>query len=273
MLNEQTRNYIENFKKVNPIEFRRVFLGDINASTSDVVFPQFVRSKCYKRDYELEKHYFMNLIIGIDHATANDTFAVVPVAILDNGTTQTLEVCYDDPEQTNRTLAPTEQCAILEDFIEFLDNKYGIEYNHINVILSVDGAASPFIAQLAHLKKTARNKRLWKNIHVKAFTLKHKDVNLGIIKNAFAYGVLTILNEGWKDWRGMINQHRLANELEKQRYRNGKLDDRIKNDLCDALEYGLIPFYNNCYNLSFPVRKAVADAHYDDIRKMARIIS
>lgn len=273
LLNEQTRNYIENFKKINPIEFRRVFLGDINASTSDVVFPQFVRSKCYKRDYELEKHYFMNLIIGIDHATANDTFAVVPVAILDNGTTQTLEVCYDDPEQTNRTLAPTEQCAILEDFIEFLDKKYGIEYNRINVILSVDGAASPFIAQLAHLKKTARNKRLWKNIHVKAFTLKHKDVNLGIIKNAFAYGVLTILNEGWKDWRGMINQHRLANELEKQRYRNGKLDDRIKNDLCDALEYGLIPFYNNCYNLSFPVRKAVADAHYDDIRKIARIIS
>lgn len=273
LLDDRVKSFIDSERKANEIEFKRVFLGDINASTSDVVFPQFVRSKCYKRDYELEKHYFMNLIIGIDHATANDTFAVVPVAILDNGTTQTLEVCYDDPEQTNRTLAPTEQCAILEDFIEFLDNKYGIEYNHINVILSVDGAASPFIAQLAHLKKTARNKRLWKNIHVKAFTLKHKDVNLGIIKNAFAYGVLTILNEGWKDWRGMINQHRLANELEKQRYRNGKLDDRIKNDLCDALEYGLIPFYNNCYNLSFPVRKAVADAHYDDIRKMARIIS
>lgn len=69
----------------------------------------------------------------------------------------------------------------------------------------------------------------------------------------------------------MINQHRLANELEKQRYRNGKLDDRIKNDLCDALEYGLIPFYNNCYNLSFPVRKAVADAHYDDIRKWRKL--
>lgn len=272
LLNEQTQNYINNFKKVNPIEFKRVFLGDINASTSDVVFPQFTREKCYKRDYELERHYFLNLIIGIDHATANDTFAVVPVAILDNGTTQTLEVCYDDPSETNRTLAPTEQCEILEEFIEWLDKKYGIEYNHINVILSVDGAASPFIAQLQHLKKTARNKRLWKNIYVKAFTLKHKDVNLGIIKNAFAYGVLTILNEGWKDWRGMINRHRLVNEIEKQRYKNGKLDDSIKNDLVDALEYGLIPFYNNCYNLSFPVRKAAADAHYDDIRKMARII-
>ena len=53
LLNEQTQNYINNFKKVNPIEFKRVFLGDINASTSDVVFPQFTREKCYKRDYEL----------------------------------------------------------------------------------------------------------------------------------------------------------------------------------------------------------------------------
>ena len=272
LLNEQTQNYIINYKSANPVEFKRVFLGDINASTSDVVFPQFSREKNYKRDYALERHYFINLIIGIDHATANDTFAVVPVAILDDGTTQTLEVCYDDPKITNRTLAPTEQCALLEDFIEFLDKKYGIAYNHINVILSVDGAASPFIAQLNHLKKTARNKGLWKNIKVKAFTLKHKDVNLGIIKNAFAYGVLTILNEGLHDWRGNINRHRLVNEIEKQRYKNGRLDPSIPNDLCDALEYGLVPFYNNCYNLSFPVRKAQADAHYDDIRKLARII-
>ena len=81
------------------------------------------------------------------------------------------------------------------------------------------------------------------------------------------------MNEGLYDWKGRRNAHRLEREILKQRYKNGKLDPAIPNDLCDALEYGLIPFYNNCYNLSFPVRKAVADAHYDDIRKMARIIS
>lgn len=273
LLNEQTQNFIENSKKLNYTEFRRVFLGDINANTSDVVFPQFVRAKHYKKAYELEQHYITTLIIGIDHATANDTFAVVPVAILDDGTTQTLEIMYNDPTETNRTLAPTEQCELLERFMEFLDDKYGIADNQLKTFMSVDGAASPFIAQLKHLKKTANRKELWKFIEVKAFTLKKKDINLGIIKNAFAYGVLTILNEGGRKWDGSLNEHRMAKEIEKQRYKNGKLDPAIPNDLCDALEYGLVPYYSNCYNLSFPVRiKAIEQSsHYKEIRDLANI--
>lgn len=274
LLNEQTQQHIENFKKINYTEFRRMYLGDINAKTSEVVFPQFVRSEDYKKIVDLPVKRILYLIIGIDHATANDTFAVVPVAILEDGTTQTLEVCYDDPQETNKALAPTEQCQLLDDFLVFLDNKYGIAYNQLSVILSVDGASAPFIAQLNHLKKTSPNKKIWRQIQVKAFTTKKKDVNLGIIKNAFAYKVLKILNEGLYQWNGQLNQHRLAREIEKQRYKNGKLDPKIPNDLCDALEYGLIPYYNNCYNLSYPIRKSQQNklAHYDDIRKLAGII-
>lgn len=273
LLNEQTKTYIENYKKVNYTEFRRMFLGDIYANTSNVVFPQFTRAKNYKRAYQLEQHYIVTLIIGVDHATANDTFFVTPVAILDDGTTQTLEVCYDDPEETNRTLAPTEQCDLLDEFLEFLDNKYGIAYNQLPTILSVDGAASPFIAQLKHLKKTSPRKKMWKYINVKAFTMKKKDVNLGIIKNAFAYNVLTILNEGTTMWNGAINKHRLVKEIEAQRYKNGKLDASIKNDGCDSLEYALVPYYINCYNMSYPVRKRGFEesSHYNDIKKMAGV--
>lgn len=274
LLNEQTQKYIENYRKANYTEFRRIFLGDINASTSDVVFPQFSRSKHYKRIHEIPIKRILKLIIGIDHATANDTFAVVPIAILEDGTCQTLEVCYDDPEETNRTLAPTEQCDILEQFLEFLDNKYGIGYNQIETILSVDGAAAPFIAQLRHLKKTsnktAEQRKMWKYIQIRSFTLKKKDINLGIIKNAFAYDVLIILNEGTRMWNGGANTHRLAREIEKQRYKNGKLNPEIKNDLCDALEYALVPYYSNCYNLSYPIRvRERESSHYDDIRKLA----
>lgn len=263
LLNKQTQDYIENFKKTNYTEYRRIYLGDINANTSTVVFPQFIEKQHYKRAVELDRKFFMTLIIGIDHATANDTFAAVPIAIMNDGTTQTLEVCYDDPKETNRTLAPTEQCELLEEFILFLDNKYGIVYNKIKVVLSVDGAASPFIAQLKHLKSTAKKRDLWRQIMIKGFTLKKKDVNLGIIKNAFAYNVLTILNEGVANWRGDKNTHRLKHEIQAQRYKNGKLDPSIPNDLCDALEYGLIPYYTNCYNLSFPSRKA----EYDNVTK------
>ena len=272
LLNKQTQKYIESQKKLNYIEFRRVFLGDINASTSDVVFPQFSMSRNYKKAYELEEHTFQTMIIGIDHATANDTFAAVPVVILDDGTTQTLECLDNDPKETNKTLAPTEQCQLLEEFIEFLDNKYGIYANRITVILSVDGAASPFIQQLKHTKQTAKNKKLWGQISIKAFTLKKKDINLGIIKNAFAYGVLTILNEGPKKYDGRLNNHRLAKEIQKQRYKHGKLNPDIENDMCDALEYGLVPYYSNCYNISFPIRKrAYEEAHIDDIRRFAKM--
>ena len=274
LLNQQTRDYIENYKKTNYVEFRRMFLGDINANTSDVVFPQFTRAKNYKKVYEIKTQRIITLIVGIDHATANDTFAVVPVAILEDGTTQTLEVLYNDPEETQRTLAPTEQCDLLEEFMEFLNDKYGIAENNLNTILSIDGAASPFIAQVKHLKGTAKNKKLWKQIMIKSFTLKKKDINMGIIKNAFAYGVLTILNEGVYQWDKQINKHRLAKEIEKQRYKNGKLDPAIKNDLCDALEYGLVPYYNNCYNISFPIRKREheQESHYQDIQRLAKII-
>ena len=97
---------------------------------------------------------------------------------------------------------------------------------------------------------------------------------MGIIKNAFAYGVLVILNEGMYQWDKSLNKHRLAKEIEKQRYKNGKLDPAIKNDLCDALEYGLVPYYNNCYNISFPVRKKEFEqtSHYQDIQRLAKII-
>lgn len=274
LLNKQTIDMIENMAKTNPIEYKRIYLGDIYASTADVVFPQFSRDKNYvlAKDISNNKR-FSNLIIGVDHATANDTFAIVPVAILDDGTTQTLDVCYDDPEETNRTLSPVEQCDILDEFLEFLDKKYRLINNGINIVISVDGAASPFIAQLRHTQKVSSNP-IWRKAHIEKFTLKKKDINLGVLRNAFHYGVLTILNEGYKNWRGEVNEHRLVHEIESQRFKNGKLDPKIKNDLCDALEYGVIPYYSNCYNISFPLRLQDKRAsHYEEIRNIANFVN
>lgn len=266
LLNEHTKNYIESFKKNNYSEFRRIYLGDINSNTSDVVFPQFSRKENYKKAYEIPEKYITHLIVGIDHATADDTFAAVPVAILDDGTTQTLEVCYDDPKEANRSLAPTQQCDLLEEFLVFLDEKYEFCDNRVPIVLSIDCAARGFIEQLKHLKNTSANRDMWKNITIKGFTSKNKyDVNLGIIKNAFAYKVLTILNEGLYMWNKQLNKHRLVREIEKQRYKNGKLNSSIENDLCDALEYGLIPYYVNCYNLSFPSRRLNDISHFGEI--------
>lgn len=275
LLNKQTQDMIESMARTNPVEYRRIYLGDIYASTSDVVFPQFNRAKHYKLAKDINKDSrFSNLIVGVDHATTNDTFAIVPVAILNDGTTQTLEVCYDDPEETNRTLAPTEQCEILDEFMDFLDKKYRLIANGVNIIISVDGAATTFRAQLSHTQRTSKNAVLWRKIIIRGFTLKKKDTNLGVLRNAFHYGVLTILNEGYKTWNGELNQHRLCHEIESQRFKNGKLDPKIKNDLCDALEYGVIPYYSNCYNISFPIRmQDQKSSHYEEIRNIAHFVN
>jgi PBSX family phage terminase large subunit len=272
LLTDSTKKYIEEFRKNNEIEFRRMFLGDIYASASDVVFPQFKRAEHYKSISQLDEKYITTIIVGIDHATANDTFAVVPVAILDDGTTQTLEIMYSDPEETNASLAPTEQCELLDRFLHWLDEKYGIVYNNLIIYLSIDGAASPFIAQVRHTQNTSEYKQLWKQIKIKPFTMKKKDINMGIIKNAFAYGVLTILNEGATMWNGVKNSHRLRDEIERQRYKGltRKLDPAIKNDLVDALEYGLIPYYINTYNISFPVRKNNDKSKRKEIMELAK---
>lgn len=270
LINKQTQDLIENMAKTNPVEYRRIYLGDIFASTSDVVFPQFSRQKNYKLAKDIDPNRrFMQLIIGIDHATANDTYAIVPVAILDDGTTQTLEVCYDDPKETQRTLSGTEQSEILERFMEFLDKKYGLIANGIKIAISIDGAAATFRKDLMHYINTSNNRQLWRNVRVYGFTQKKKDTNLGVLRNAFHYGVLTILNEGYKNWEGGINEHRLCHEIESQRFKNGKLDPKIPNDLCDALEYGVIPYYSNCYNISFPVRRQDANNHISDIKRIA----
>ena len=270
LLNDQTKKMIEGMAKTNPVEYRRIYLGDIYASTSDVVFPQFSRDKNYKlaKDISDDRRFYM-LMVGIDHATANDTFAIVPVAILDDGTTQTLEVCYDDPKETQRTLSGFEQSEIVENFLTWLDNKYQLVNNGVNIVISIDGAAVNFRKDLLHFINLSKNKKLWRNVQVKGFTMKKKDVNLGVLRNAFHYGALTILNEGYKNWEGAPNEHRLVHEIESQRFKNGKLDPSIPNDLCDALEYGVIPYYSNCYNISFPSRRQNADSHFADIKRIA----
>ena len=235
--------------------------------------PQFERAKNYKYQKDIKEQYIRAIVVGIDHATANDTFFVVPVAILEDGTTQTLQVDFDDPKETNRTLAPTEQCARVDEFLHYLDMRYGIVYNQLPLYISIDGAASPFIAQLRHTQKTSLYKKLWSRAKIIPFTMKKKDINLGVIKNAFAYGVLTILNEGPFLWDKRVNVHRLRKDIEAQRYKGitKKLDPTIPNDGCDALEYALILYYLNPYNLSFPIRIDNNKSHLLDIRKSATI--
>ena len=272
LLNKDTQDYIMQYKKVNYPEYKRMFLGDINSVTSDVAFPQFEPQSDYLTIKKINEYfggmkYITRVIVGIDHATANDKFAVVPIAILDNGCCMTLEVLVDDPKETGRVISPEEQCEMLDNFLYKLNEKYNFVETGTPILLSIDGAAAPFIAQVKHTKRTSPNKKLWRDIKIASFTQKKKQFNIAIIQNAFAYGIVKILNEGPQTIFGNINHHYLKNELTAQKWKNGKLDPRIENDVTDAFEYGLVPFYTNCYNLSYPFRSDKIN-HIGDMRNL-----
>ena len=46
LLNDEAKKHILDMQRTNPTEYRRVYLGDIHANTSSVVFPQFDRTLC-----------------------------------------------------------------------------------------------------------------------------------------------------------------------------------------------------------------------------------
>lgn len=258
LLNEDTQEYILQYKKVNYSEYKRMFLGDTNAVSSDVVFPQYVPKKDYllidRMNEVIGKQRILRVMLGIDHATANDKFCACPVAILEDGTCEVLDMLVDNPQTTGRVLSPEEQCELLDKYLELMEDKYGFAHFETPITMSVDGASAPFIAQLRHTKRTSYNRDIWRNIQICSFTKKKKEFNMAIIKNAFAYGIIKVLNEGKYNIFGERNQHYLSHELTAQRYKNGKLDPSIPNDTTDALEYALVPYYTNCYNLSFPIR-------------------
>ena len=271
LLNQDTKDYILAYKKSNYKEYRRMFLGDIKATTDDYVFPQFVREKDYllpqKMLDTIGTHRIVRLMLGIDHATANDKFVACPVAILDNGTCEILDCLVDDPKETGRSISPAEQCAMLDRYLENMEDKYGFARFQTPISMSVDGAAAPFIAELRHTKRTSPNREIWNNIKIFSFTKKKKDFNVHIIQDAFAYGVVKILNTGRYDIMGNLNKHYLVHEIQALKWKNGKLDPSIPNDCTDAFEYGLVPYYTNCYNLSFPIR-ASGENHLSEIKKM-----
>ena len=60
-----------------------------------------------------------------------------------------------------------------EIYMNKLEEKYGFSENGTPVVLSVDGAAAPFIAQLRHQRITTQHKKMWRNIKIMSFTQNH----------------------------------------------------------------------------------------------------
>jgi len=276
-----TQKIIDNLMKNDVDEYNYMYLGKSTGIDKNAAFPQFNRSiHLKKKSSLLHVSKADDVVIGVDHASANDALTAVPLALLNDGKTIALERFYDSPK-VNGIKAPSEQAYLFRDYLVWLNRRYNFVGNQTQVCISIDCAAAGFIAQLRLLKDTDRaNAALWSLISIYEFTNKDKERNLGIIRDVLRNQLITIL-EDEEDWvwhirpAGMkLKEDQLVYELEAQIYiydeqGKGRLDPTIPNDLTDALEYAVIPLFINCFHVYFPSQKYVYDDKTGYVKEVA----
>ena len=220
--------------------------------TEGLVFPLFNRKEHYKTLAQLAQQGYNDrtiraIIIGGDGATTNDSTALVPLAIFNDGTAIALDIFYYNPKQSgqrsNAQLMPLINKWLLE-----LINKYSLQRGYIRMYCAVDCAAADLVLTL---KANFPN-----NILVRPFTKKDILSTTDVVNNAFALNKLKIADfGGYKDYatgRFIEQTDPLVVDLENMIWdekRELHYDDSVPNDCADAFRYAVNTYYNNPENL------------------------
>ena len=163
-----------------------------------LVFPLFKRESHYLTPQEYSARFGRNrlkyVIFGCDGANTNDSTAVIPLAIMDNGQAVVLEMFYHNPK-VNGQLSNEQLVPLIMRYLDDLDREYKLKESGAEFYTAVDCAASDLYLSLAyHLPD-------WYN--VRKFTKKDIMQTTDVVNNAFARGVLCILN-----FKGHFNYYR-----------------------------------------------------------------
>jgi PBSX family phage terminase large subunit len=231
------------------IYFDRWILGKW-VKTEGLVYPLFKREKHFLKPREFAEKYGMHsikyVIWGGDGATTNDSTAIVPIAIMDNGQAVRLEMFYHNPkvngQMSNEQLAPYIKRYVFE-----LINKYKMYENGVEFYMPIDCAAADLIITLSY--------SLPSDMNVYKFTKKDIMRTTDVVNNALGRNAVILL-----DFGGYYNYIRnefvecddpLVDELEAMVWdKNGTgYDGTIPNDCADAFRYALCTFFNNPINL------------------------
>ena len=216
-----------------------------------LVFPLFKREKHHitlsEHNRRFGRHRIERVIYGTDGANTNDSTAIVPLAILDNGMAVTLPMFYHNPK-INGQLSNEELMPYIERYLKELNENYRLKETGVEQHFSVDCAA-------ADLCLTLGNHLSHKGYDVWKYTKKDLNQTTDIVNNAFARNILYVL-----DYDGYYNYHRnqfiegtsqLVIDLELMTWneKNEKFDDTIPNDCADAFRYAVCTYYNNPNNI------------------------
>ncbi len=215
-----------------------------------LVFPLFNRERHYLTPQEYSarfgKHSLKAVIFGCDGANTNDSTAVIPLAIMSNGQAVTLEMFYHNPK-INGQLSNEQLIPLIMKYLDDLEREYRLRESGAEFYTVVDCAAADLYLSLAyHLPD-------WYN--VRKYTKKDIMQTTDVVNNAFARGVICILNfKGYYNYyrnRFEEGENQLVVDLELMTWdeKNEKFDDSIPNDCADAFRYAVNTFYANPENI------------------------
>lgn len=252
---------IEQLEKNDPISYRQIYLGDLEAAGWETVFHSFIESKCYidrrallQTDERLGFGGYINsIIIGVDDAESQDAIAATMVTVHNNGMLRAQESFYLSCKEQSIKPALTERCELIVKFLDYVHEHFNPERT-IPIIFSFD-CASGMYRQMNVMLRTDKNYMRWRNVRLFPYTTKReKTEQLDMVNAAFANGVLTVVNVD-KFSPQYSNKH-LVRQIKELRYlENKKIDPTIPNDCTDALQYAVMMVLNNPFNLTFPQRK------------------
>lgn len=253
---------IKELEKNDPISYRQIYLGDLDAAGWETVFHSFIESKCYvdrrvlmQTDERLGARAFINsIIIGVDDAESQDAIAATAVTVHNNGFLRAQESFYLSCKEQSVKPALTERCAMIIKYLDYINEHFNPEHT-IPVIFSFD-CASGMYRQMGVLASTDKNYLRWRNVHPLSYkTKREKEQQLDEVNAAFANGVLTIVDVD--KFSPQYSNKKLVEQIKALRLlENKKIDPTIPNDCTDALQYAVMMVLSNPYNLTFPQRLA-----------------
>lgn len=251
---------IEDLQKSDPISYRQIYIGDLEAAGWEVVFHSFITSKCYIDRRALIEHdnkqgvgtFINSIVIGVDDAESRDAIAASAMTVHNDGRLRIQESFYLSCKELPVKPALTVRCEMVIKFLDYINEHFNPDH-HLTVIMSFD-CASGMYSQMKVIASTDTNYMRWRNVKLYPYTEKNnKEKQLELINAAFANGVLTVVNVD--KFSPQYSNKKLVEQIKALRLmENNKIDPAIPNDCTDALQYAAMVVLANPYNLTFPQR-------------------
>lgn len=233
----------------NTIYFDKWILGKWVANEG-LVYPLFKRDKHFLTPDEFSakcgRRFIRYVIWGGDGATTNDSTAIIPLAILDNGQAVVLEIFYHNPK-VNGPLSNEQLTPYIERYLADMEEKYKFARNNVTHYMPIDCAAADLVLTLSY--------NLSDEYNVVSYTKKNIQLTTDVVNNALGRNAIYILNFGgyYNYVKDRFEQcdNQLCVDLESMvwdKYERN-YDPKVPNDCADAFRYAVNTYYANPDNL------------------------